>query len=118
MLETTLMHSSGQWISSLYPVNPVKNDPQGLGSALSYSKRYALQAMLCIPSDDDDAEAAMNGNGEQKPKAQTVAKKEVAAPKGNEHCGKPMRRSNFPENLPPEKRPWYCGECKAQFVAS
>src|SRR6185295_12142539 len=34
-LETTLAHSSGQWMRSRYPVKPVKNDPQGIGSALT-----------------------------------------------------------------------------------
>src|SRR3954463_13098825 len=32
-LMTQMMHSTGQWIRSWYPVTPVKNDPQGLGSA-------------------------------------------------------------------------------------
>lgn len=58
VLETTIMHSSGQWVMSTYPINPVKNDPQGIGSAITYAKRYALQSMLCIPSEDDDGNAA------------------------------------------------------------
>lgn len=61
LLETVLMHSSGQWISSLYPVNPVKDDPQGLGSAITYARRYALMALVGIVADfeDDDGEKAM-----------------------------------------------------------
>jgi len=60
-LETTLMHSSGQWLMSRYPVRPVKNDPQGMGSALTYARRYALSALVGVVSDDgsdDDGEAA------------------------------------------------------------
>lgn len=71
-LETTLVHSSGQWMRSRYPVKPAKNDPQGIGSALTYSRRYALMAMVGVVADDedDDGEAAVgrtNGNGHAKP---------------------------------------------------
>lgn len=58
VLETTLMHSSGQWISSRVPLNPVKNDPQGIGSAITYARRYALQSIAGVCADDDDGEAA------------------------------------------------------------
>jgi hypothetical protein len=58
VLETVLMHRSGQWMSSTVPLNPVKNDPQGIGSAITYMRRYALQAMAGVCADDDDGEAA------------------------------------------------------------
>lgn len=58
VLETILMHSSGQWMSSTVPLNPVKNDPQGLGSAITYMRRYALQSIAGVCSDDDDGNAA------------------------------------------------------------
>lgn len=57
-LNTTLLHSSGEWIGSSYPINPVKNDPQGIGSAVSYGRRYSLMALLGIAAEDDDGEAA------------------------------------------------------------
>ena len=58
-LMTKLTHAeSGQWQSSLL-VSPLpKNDPQGMGSALTYARRYSLVAMLGIIVDDDDAESA------------------------------------------------------------
>jgi len=62
VLESVLMHSGGQWISSHYPINPVKNDPQGLGSAITYARRYSLMALVGIVADDasdDDGEKAM-----------------------------------------------------------
>lgn len=60
MLTTTLAHTSGQWMSSTsFPINPVKPDPQSLGSATSYARRYQLSAMLCLPQIDDDGEGAM-----------------------------------------------------------
>ena len=54
VLETTLYHTSGEWISGTQLVNPVKNDPQGLGSAITYARRYSLSAILGLVSDDDD----------------------------------------------------------------
>ena len=61
ILVTTLLHSSGQQLSGEYPLHPVKADPQSLGSALTYARRYALCAILGITAEgeDDDAEEAM-----------------------------------------------------------
>ncbi len=60
-ITTTLLHGeSGQWMSSTLEVPVAKRDPQGVGSAITYGLRYSLQAMLGIPSIDDDAEAAMD----------------------------------------------------------
>jgi hypothetical protein len=59
VLETTLMHTSGQWITGRYPVNPIKPDPQSLGSALTYARRFALCAMVGIIAGDDDGEASV-----------------------------------------------------------
>lgn len=55
---TTLAHSSGQWMRGFYPINPVKNDPQGVGSAITYARRYALAAMTGVAPEDDDGNAA------------------------------------------------------------
>lgn len=56
---TRLMHTSGQWLESEYVLPIVKPDPQAAGSAITYARRYALQAIAGIPTADDDAEAAM-----------------------------------------------------------
>lgn len=71
MLETVLMHSSGQWISGEFPIRPTKDDPQALGSATSYARRYALAAMLSITQDDDDAESNMTRENTHAPKTFT-----------------------------------------------
>lgn len=58
-LLTKLTHSkTGQWQSSLIVAPLPKNDPQGMGSALTYCRRYALTAMLGMVTDDDDGEVA------------------------------------------------------------
>ena len=60
ILVTTLAHSSGQWIRSYLPVLMVKQDAQGMGSSITYSRRYALSAIVGVAPDDDDAEASMD----------------------------------------------------------
>ena len=72
-LNTILMHSSGQFLSGILPVVPIKGDPQALGSALTYMRRYALSAMVGnAPEDDDGNEASgkdtNNKGGFPKPK--------------------------------------------------
>jgi hypothetical protein len=58
-LVTTLMHSSGEWIEGRRALHAAKNDPQGIGSATSYARRYDLMAIVGIAAEDDDGEAAM-----------------------------------------------------------
>lgn len=55
---TTLSHSSGEWIRGRLTMKPVKNDPQGIGSAITYARRYALAAIVGVAPEDDDGEAA------------------------------------------------------------
>jgi hypothetical protein len=57
-VETILMHESGEYISNEFTVNLTKQDAQGAGSAITYCRRYALQAIAGIPSEDDDGNAA------------------------------------------------------------
>lgn len=56
---TKLVHSSGEYVESNLPINPIKNDPQGLGSAITYMRRYSLSALVGISPAEDDGEAAM-----------------------------------------------------------
>jgi hypothetical protein len=59
---TTMLHSSGEWIQGKLTLKPKANDPQGIGSALTYGRRYALAAIAGVAQVDDDGEAAMNRN--------------------------------------------------------
>jgi hypothetical protein len=54
LVETVLMHSSGQWLSSELALRPAKADVQGVASAITYGRRYSLQAICGLASDDDD----------------------------------------------------------------
>lgn len=55
---TQLMHSSGQWIRGQLSAKPAKSDPQGIGSCITYLRRYALAAMVGVAPEDDDGNAA------------------------------------------------------------
>src|SRR6516162_7650743 len=54
-LTTTLVHASGEWVSSDWPVCPVGETvaPQRLGAALTYARRYALFTLVGIAGEDD-----------------------------------------------------------------
>ena len=55
---TRLLHASGQWMESEYTLPLAKFDSQAVGSAFTYARRYALQAIAGIPAGDDDGNAA------------------------------------------------------------
>ena len=56
---TRLIHSSGQWIESAVYVSPAKYDAQGVGSVLTYLRRYSAMAMGGVGPEDDDGNAAI-----------------------------------------------------------
>ena len=57
-VETILMHDSGEYLSNEFTVQLSKQDAQGAGSAITYCRRYGLQAIAGIPSEDDDGNSA------------------------------------------------------------
>ena len=61
LLVTKLVHTSGEWMVSEYPVTPQKNDPQGFGSAVTYARRYTLSSLVGVVADDDDDGNAASG---------------------------------------------------------
>lgn len=73
-VETILMHESGEYISNEFTVNLTKQDAQGAGSAITYCRRYALQAIAGIPSEDDDGNAASSqGDNDSQPQNQSYS---------------------------------------------
>lgn len=85
-VDTRLMHASGQWIESSLTMKPAKADPQGVGSAVTYARRYALSAILGIVADEDDDGNAATHN--EPKKAISVAEKAVGAAKVEPPIGK------------------------------
>jgi len=60
-LTTILSHSSGEFISSTMYI-PSKEDAHGVGSAISYARRYALASFVGVVTGDDDGNGAVKGN--------------------------------------------------------
>ena len=78
-IKTMILHSSGQFLSSTFtmPVPEMKGvtESQRKGAACSYGRRYALQAILNLGTEDNDASA----HGFDKPKSSSNFKKEAKA---------------------------------------
>jgi hypothetical protein len=58
VVETMLVHASGEWFKSRTVLKPVKSDPQGMGSAVTYARRYSYMAIIGLAAEDDDGNAA------------------------------------------------------------
>lgn len=57
---TVFLHESGQWLSCDVYLPLAKSDPQGMGSAISYGRRYGLLALAGLAAEDDDGNAAVH----------------------------------------------------------
>ena len=86
-VETTIIHTSGQFITSSCPIVCAKqNDPQAMGSAITYARRYSLASLLGVMTDeDDDGEKAMarpapKQSVKEAPKAEKKQEKEPETP--------------------------------------
>ena len=87
-VDTMLVHESGEWITGTSGAPLQKNDPQGVGSAITYLRRYSLASLAGIGQEDDDGNAASG----DRPAARAPEK---AAPDGDDmidcpKCGGPM----------------------------
>ena len=66
IVETVLMHESGEWLSGEILLPLAKRDAQGVGSAITYGRRYGLASIVGVVAGEDD-----DGNGaSQLPKQQ------------------------------------------------
>jgi hypothetical protein len=61
-IKTILLHESGEFLSFELKLELTKTDMQSLGSAITYARRYMLQALLAIPAEDDDGNAATHSH--------------------------------------------------------
>jgi len=77
VLTTLLMHESGEWIEpDPIIMRPEKQNAQGMGSVISYSRRYSLSSILGVASEDDDDgnEASQTGKKPSTPTPKTTTK--------------------------------------------
>lgn len=64
-VETTIWHQTGQYLKGYLTICCNDSRPQSIGSGISYAKRYALQSMLGVASEDDDDGNAAQGKPAQ-----------------------------------------------------
>jgi ERF superfamily len=114
-LTTVLAHSSGEWLSSEWPVCPISetSSPRRMGAALTYARRYALFTLVGIAGEDDlDAPdlgtvgriqaSVLRSDGGQPVAAQTAGQTDAMAARndsGSETAPPPSARS-FPARPP------------------
>ena len=108
-LTTTLAHSSGEWLSSEWPVCPIAETaaPRRMGAALTYARRYALFTLVGIAGEDDldapdlaegaKADAANNAGAADKDRCTRA----IATPR----CGRLKTVRNFSPSPDGEGRP-------------
>ena len=66
-VETMLIHESGEFISSVCSAPVGKQDAQGIGSAITYLRRYSLAAMCGVAQEDDDGNGASDKDKPKQP---------------------------------------------------
>jgi len=86
-VETTLFHSSGQWMASQLTMLAKDASPQAIGSCITYARRYSVASILGIASEEDD-----DGNSAQPTKGSPTAKP----------FSKPTPHAPAPETADPE----------------
>jgi len=62
---TTELLWGGDSLRCTLSARPRKDDPQAMGSAITYLRRYSLAAMCCLAADDDDDGNAASGQGQE-----------------------------------------------------
>uniref|UniRef100_A0A6M3LJW5 Putative Erf family protein n=1 Tax=viral metagenome TaxID=1070528 RepID=A0A6M3LJW5_9ZZZZ len=111
-MQTILLHESGQWVGSealldLSVEEKGKSNAQLFGSAVSYYRRYQLQALTGIGAEDDDGQAA--GPRQQSQQAPRQPDRPAQSPSGN--------GQRAPAHRPPQAAPEPVPEDRATFVA-
>jgi ERF superfamily protein len=109
-LTTTLAHASGEWIASDWPVCPIAEtaNPQRMGAALTYARRYALFTLVGIAGEDDlDAPDLCDGplspsavDGSFKPTDDQLRLPPPRPGNGHDRRG---RKGDIPITLDPER---------------
>lgn len=97
-LITRIWHiESGQWMESSVTSNVDKFvGPQGVGSAMTYLRRYALATMMGVATDDDDG-AAAGGKGQQRNQQRPQQQAQQQRPANQQHQQAPQNQQRPPQ---------------------
>lgn len=111
-VESRLLHKSGQWIEGTLTSAAKDDGPQSIGSAITYLRRYALQALVGVAPEDDD------GNEGQGPEPDRSPRREDSAPRGRQPQGGGENRSQGGGRgrQQQEPIPEVCPKCGASAV--
>jgi len=75
-ITTMLLHESGEWIKCTYGITPKDNNPQTIGSAITYLRRYGLGMLGIVTDTDDDANSAQSNPKDKSPTPSRDLRKE------------------------------------------
>lgn len=96
---TYLLHDSGEWIESEpLSMKPAKTDPQGIGSCITYARRYSLQAFLSLNTGEDDDG---NGASNAKPKNENKSQKQNGQQQSQQQTQQQQHNSQQQQGNPP-----------------
>lgn len=122
---TMLIHKSGEWIEADLEMTAQQNNPQGIGSCITYARRYGLAAMVGVAPADDDGNAASQPGPVAKPVAappagfsdwladiETVAEQGTTALQAAWKASKPDYRDHI------DPKAWAAIKAKAAKVAA
>lgn len=106
VIETILLHTSGQYISSETEVKAKdNNDPQKYGAGITYARRFGLQSLVGLPAEDDDGNKAANvgakgktSRGVKKPTKKADKPATPAEEKNESGDAQPKKRTGFRKN--------------------
>lgn len=94
MVATIILHESGQWMAGEMLIPPLEyqfmSAAQGIGSTVTYMRRYSLCSMLSIPTEDDDGAASAPAH--QQREAQRYDQRDDRRPASNGY-GRPQAPS-------------------------
>lgn len=100
---TILTHKSGEWLRGRIVLKPMKADAQGIGSALTYGRRYGLAAMVGVAPEDDDGNAASREQPGKAPANRPVANKPTTNGDGADYHRNRMKgAAKMWSKVPPE----------------
>jgi hypothetical protein len=110
IIRTMLGHKSGQWLYNDLTATTDGNDPQSVGSGITYLRRYAVKSVLGIaPEEDDDGRLASQARGARpeppRPAQRRSEQQQPAAPPAPAQPAAPPARPAAPAAAPDAPRP-------------
>jgi len=101
IVETRLVHQSGEWIATTLKLPSGEIAPQKVGSLVTYLRRYGLLAMAGVASEDDDGKQAQDAAAPKPQRPAPAPKKEPATAKP---VTKPVAKPELVGPTPGEQR--------------